>query len=367
MINLLQINRIYLVFFIIILIIFYSNKIISSENTILFKINDKAFTSLDYELRKRYLDFVGNNEKLSREIIFEDFISANIFFEYYNKSNDRYNYDIKVEEIFDNIIDVNKRNNKKYNYKINQDNILMNIKIDFIRKTILERILNSNIQNLNEEKEEIDLLYKFTINYINIRKDKSNKLIDEILNDKNIKVDKIISFLNNRKIEFFTKRQEINNIYKIDKRIRDNILENKKFFIIENNNKITLIYIDKRFETLDGIVANIYSVRSKEDLDNENLKCENLLVNKDINIINKEYKFTDLNDELKNNLISKNDFIKYINNDENIYIILCDIKFDRETLNNINLNKIINLNVNDIENKFIQKYSKIFNLIKLNE
>ena len=71
--------------------------------------------------------------------------------------------------------------------------------------------------------------------------------------------------------------------------------------------------------------------------------------------------------ELKNNLISKNDFVKFVSNDENIYIILCDIKFDREKLNNANLNKIINLNVYDIENKFIQKYSKIFNLVNVNE
>ena len=367
MINLLKINKIYLRFFLIILIIFYSNKIISSENRILFKINDNAFTSLDYELRKRYLDFVGNNEKLSREIVLKDFISANIFFEYYKNSNDNINYDLKVKEIFDNIINVNKKNNKKYNYKINQENILLNIKIDFIRKNILERILNSNIVNLNQEKEEIDLLYKFIINYINIQKDSNKEIIEEILNHKNIQIDKIISLLNNRNIEFFTKKTEINDIYKIDNRISKKILENEKFFIIEKNNKISLIFVDKKFETLDGLIANIYSIRSNEELSSEYLKCDNLLLNKDNNIINKEYKFIDLNNELKNNLISKNDFVKFVSNDENIYIILCDIKFDREKLNNANLNKIINLNVYDIENKFIRKYSKIFNLVNVNE
>lgn len=367
MISLLQINRIYFVTILIILILFYSNKIIGSENTILFKINDKAFTSLDYELRKRYLDFVGNNEKLSRAIVLEDFISANIFFEYYKNSNDNYNYDPKVKEIFDKIININKINNKKYNHKINQENILINIKIDLIRKNILERILNSNTQNFNKEKKEIDLLYKFTINYINIQNDNNKIIINDILNHNNIEIDKIVSLLNEKKIQFFTKKQEINDIYKIDYRIRNKILENKKFFVIEKNNKISLIFIDKKFETLDGIIANIYSVRSQEELSKEYLKCDNLIVSKDNNIINKEYKFVDLNDELKNNLISRNDFIKFVNNDENIYIILCDIKFDREKLNNVNLNKIINLNVNDIENKFIQKYSKIFNLVMVNE
>ena len=53
--------------------------------------------------------------------------------------------------------------------------------------------------------------------------------------------------------------------------------------------------------------------------------------------------------KLKNNLININDYVKFNNNDENIYIILCNIKFDKEILNNINFNKLINLNVNEIE------------------
>ena len=50
--------------------------------------------------------------------------------------------------------------------------------------------------------------------------------------------------------------------------------------------------------------------------------------------------------------------------DENVYVVLCNIKFDKEVLNNINLNKLINLKVTNIEKKFISKYSKVYNLIK---
>ena len=38
------------------------------------------------------------------------------------------------------------------------------------------------------------------------------------------------------------------------------------------------------------------------------------------NIINKEYKFIDLNNEIKNNLININDYIKF-NDNEEIYIL----------------------------------------------
>ena len=47
----------YIIFIFIILKYYYS-----SENKIIFKINDKAFTTLDFEKRIKYLDFVGNNK-----------------------------------------------------------------------------------------------------------------------------------------------------------------------------------------------------------------------------------------------------------------------------------------------------------------
>ena len=113
------------------------------------------------------------------------------------------------------------------------------------------------------------------------------------------------------------------------------------------------------------MIAEIYSVKSKNELNNKYLNCENLIkLKNDINIINKEYKFTELNNELKENLISINDHIKFINEDQFIYVILCNIKFDKKTFENYNLNKLINKNVNEIEKKFIKKYSKIYNLIK---
>ena len=115
-----------------------SNYIFSSENRIIFKINNNVFTLLDLELRMEYLDFVGSNNFIDEEIVLDDFISANLFYEYYKKSNIKVDYGKKLEEIYLNIIDYNKQNNKKSEYQINKTQILENIKIDFIRKVILE-------------------------------------------------------------------------------------------------------------------------------------------------------------------------------------------------------------------------------------
>ena len=339
-----------------------------SENRIIFKINENAFTLFDLEKRIEYLDFVGNNNNIDKNIIIEDFISATIFYEYYILSGNDRNYNSKVEEIYKNILSTNQQNNKIYTYNINKRNIFNNIKIDFIRKTILENMLNSSIGNINTSKEEIDLLYKFKIKYLNFQSNNVENLKNEISNLEDVNFIKIQNLLEINDIQYFIKENEINNINKINQTIRNNILSNNNYFIIEKNNNVTIVFIEKNFETFVGIILNLYSIRSKEFLDKEFLKCENLVkLDENPNIINKDYKLIDLNDDLKNNLINVNDYVKYINNDENVYIILCNIKFDEQILNNININKLINSNVNEIEKKFISKYSKIFNLIKLYE
>ncbi len=365
--NLKQISLNYLKFSLFLIIFsFYSQILFSSENKIIFKINNKAFTTLDYQKRKQYLQFVGNNSGLSKDFIINDFISANLFFEYYTRLN--LNLELNEIQVFENIKKANKQNKREFDFELNKDEILNNIKIDLVRKAILENTLNSNSKNLNVPLEDIDLLYKFKINYINFESFDAKKIVNEINGLKNINLEEIKLYLNNKKITFFEKKQEINNIENIDKRIKDNILSNNNFFIFTNNKKVSIVLIEKSFETFNGLNANIYSVRSKLKLSDNDLKCNNLskLGNK-ADIISKEYKFIDLNNEIKTNLININDYIKFNDNEESIYIILCNIKFDKKILNNLNLNKLINLNVDEIEKKFIKDYSEIYNLVIIND
>ena len=174
--------------------------------------------------------------------------------------------------------------------------------------------------------------------------------------------------LEDNNITYFSKFREIDNIYKTNKRIRDNILQNNNFFIIESKESLSLIFIQKEFETYEGLIANIFSIKTKNDINKEYLLCSNLSnLKNESHILNKEYKFSNLNDEMKENLTSINDFIKYQSNDGNTYIVLCDIKYNKEKLNNVNFNKLLNNNVSEIEKEFIDKYSKIYNLDKINE
>ena len=359
--------KIYFVITLFLLFVFNISQAV--ENNIIFKIKDKAFTKVDYELRVQYLDFVGSNQYLNKETILSDFISANLFYEHFltKKNYNIKELEIKIEEIFTNIYYTNIDNNKKYKYEINKSNILKNIKIDYYRKLILEEILNTNINNISVSSKDIDLLYNINISYINFSNENSKELYERIINLEEINIDTVQDLLKKNNINFFIKQKEvINNIDKIDSRIKKNILSNNNLFILDNKNEYSIIFIDKKFETFESIIVNLFSIRSDSKLDNQILNCKNLSNNNNLETINKEYKYENLNEELKNNLINVNDYILFNNNNENIYIVLCDIKFDQNILQNYNFNKLINSNVSSIEKKLIDKYAKMYNLIKIN-
>jgi len=352
--------------FLILFIITISLNLHSLENKILFKINDNAYTTLDYKKRIAYLDFVGSNQNLTKQIIIEDLISATLFFEYYKRIKNKKNYDLDVNNIYQEILKNNNKNNKVYKNILDKENIFFNIKIDLIRKNILENLLKQEIKKINISDEEINLLYKYKIKYINLKSNEIDEIIKEIKSLNKINFNQILTFLKNKNINFFTKEKQINDLSNLDTKLKKNIKDNNNTIILEKNNEISIIFVEKEFETYDGIIAHLYSVKSKTKLDNKNLLCENLMNKENVqNIENKKYKYKDLNEELKLNLINVNDFVNFSNEEENIYVVLCDIKFDVEILNNIKINKKINYYVKIIESNFIKKYSKIFNLTKV--
>ena len=80
------------------IILLYSQSINANntiENKILFKINDKVFTNIDFEKRKEYIAKVNNITqteftKSENTKIEKDYISALIFYEYYSKNKISY-------------------------------------------------------------------------------------------------------------------------------------------------------------------------------------------------------------------------------------------------------------------------------------
>ena len=333
------------------------------ENKIIFKLEGKSFTTVDIENRKIYLEFIGDNKELNKNEIIKDYTSALIFNRYYQDNNFNFELEDQIQKIYNEIFDkISKL--KKLDAMKNKELIFNNLRLDLIRKNLLEIFLNSEKEEIFSEGKDIDLIYKFRIIYINIYLSEFEEYIDEFnsINFKN--VSEIESYLDSKKIVFFKNIKEIKNINNVNKLIRDNLNSGINLFKIKKNNRVSIVYIDKNFETYDGLIAKIYSFTTNKKLKKDKLICKKLDVG---NITNREYEFEKLNDEIKNNLININDFVEIKNNDSFTYIILCDIKFNKELLNNLNINKKINSKVNYIENNFINKFSIYYNLKINNE
>ena len=355
--------------FIFFLIINISSYINGTENKILFKINNKSFTSIDYEKRKNYLKFVGDNNDLNKELILNDFISANIFYEYYLNSNNSYELNDKVNEIYLNIIKQKNINQKEFEEINSKESIFENLKLDFIRKTILESFLSAKRDEIFTDSDELDLLYNYTIKYLTVDSSDFKERQKEFENIEFNNLNEVQNLLKSKNIEFFFKEQEIKNIKAINIEIKNNILNNKYFFKINNKNTLSFVAIIKKFETYDGLIAKIFSIESMDEINQNLLKCDNIesIDKNKYKISSKEFSYKKLNDQIKNNLLSVGDYVVFSSNNKLTYIILCGIKFDKEVLNDLNINKKINTIVKEIENMFINKYSKKYNLSITNE
>ena len=354
----------YFIIGILIINLFIIRLALAFENNIIFKVNNKPYTTLDIDIRSKYLKFIEENINISSKEILDDYVSTILFYEYYieNKiiSSELKN---KILEIYKNIINEHKNNDKKYFTVLEEEAILKNIELDFIRKIIIEEIINTKRDSILYQENNLDLLYDYNINYLNINLNEIDKNINlEYLNFDNIS--EVEDYLKINNIIFFKKNRKIENLNKLNKKIIEKIKNGEKFFKIIDDDIITFVSFDKKFETYNGLTAQIFSFETEITMDNMNLSCEYLNSNKDnLNILVKNYQFEKLNTKIKDNLKEIDDFIILSNNNKLTYIFLCGIKFDREMLNNLNLNKKISESAKSIERKFLKEHSVKYNLV----
>ena len=364
--------NIFITFFLNINILFAAD---ISDERILFKIENDAYTSIDLQIRKNYLKLLDEQITHDDKFLLKDYISVLIFSKFYTISSHNFkklNINEKYQEIF------NKYEKKESNDKLNKiyeligsKNILLNLKYDLIRKTIIEDILNSKREEIFNDTNEIDLLYDFRISYITI-KNKDFDLIYDHYNKIKNKQDFINfkDYLTNNKINYIFKENNIIEIEKLDNNIKEGIINNKKIFKFKFNNYINVVFIEKKLENYNGIKVKLISIETKNKISSDLLNCSN--INKiDENIIDNKfsstYLYSQLNQTIKDNLFSVNDFLVISKDNKINYIFLCKLTFDQKILNEININKKINIFANKIEKEFVRKYSKKFNFIIINE
>ena len=338
----------------------------NKTNEILFKINNKVFTNIDFEERKKYVSFVNNFtqsefSELEKKEILEDYISALIFYEYYNEKKIIYKkLNNEVELIF--------KKNFKNSKILNQNkikNLKLNINIDLVRNKIIEENLNLQKNSLLQKTNKLDLLYNYNLQYIIVKENLINKKLINNVVDEN-KFNNLKEFLIENKINFFHKEKDINDNTIVSSKIKNIINQNIQIYNSNENGYINLILIKKNLESYEGIYVKLMNFKSNKPIKKKDLQCDKLDETIDINkIVFKEYEYSKLNKNIKSNLKSIDDFIMLNNNNEYNYIILCDLTYDEDLLININFNKNVNSLVKKIQVNFLKKYKNEYKFIKI--
>ena len=348
------------------IIINLNSYVTANENRIIFKINNKIFTNIDTERRYKYIGIISNLESNNisdedKRVILEDYISSLIFYEYKIVNNLNFeDLNNQIDKFYiENVI--NKLNLSNLN---NEEiiNIKENIKIDLIRKKIIEDIINTKKNILLKESDSLDLIYNYILSYIIINKANVDiNIIKNIKNKKNFLEFK--EYIDTNNLQFFYKKTDINDITMISERLRNQLNNNIKIDKFESNNYYNIYLIDKNLESYEGVYVKLFNLKTTNILEENQLNCNYLNNLKDKTIF-KEYEYSKLNQEIKDNLKSVNDFIMFKNQNLFNYIFLCELKYDEKLLNNINFNKKVNALAENIQIKFINKYKKEFKFEK---
>ena len=316
----------YLIRLIIFIIILNSNIAYAiSENKILFKINNKIYSTVDLEERKKYLKLKNEKENINIDAILKDLISINLFYENFNQNiiNEK-----NILDIYDNYFSKYEDYNNQTIFKnifedLGKEKIINNLTKDFVRKNILQNELNKNKNQILEKNDnQINEIYNINLAYFSF--DNENF----ILLQKNIDINNIDNlelfntFLKKNKIKYLFQKNTINNFAKINETIKKNILNNKKKFILINNNTNLIGFINKELKMdNNNINLNLVNLVSKNELNKKLLNCDKINSIKNNVVIKniKDIKFSQLNDQIKNKFKNINDFIQ-IKNKDNFFI-----------------------------------------------
>ena len=358
---------IYLIkFFFFLTISHYSFANENKTNQILFKINNKVFTNIDLEDRKDYVSIINNikisefTESENTEIL-NDYISSLIFYEYYiTKKIVLNNLNDEIELIYKEKI----KNLEKLD-KIKIDNFKFHTKIDLVRNKIIEQKINSKKSSLLQEVNKDDLIYNYNLQYLIIKENLLEKEIIKNINSRKTFND-LKNFLIKKEINFFFKEEDINDNTIISNKIKNIINQNIQIYTYNENKYINLISINKNLESYEGIYVKLINFKSNTPFEKKDLLCDKLNQTIDINkTVFKEYEYSKLNNNIKRNLKSINDYILFNANEEYNYIVLCDLTYDENLLKNINFNKNVNTLVSKIQRNFLKKYKNEYKFIKI--
>lgn len=361
-------------FLVFLILSIYSKNIVASEDKVIFILDNEIFTSLDFEKRKKYIQLKNSDMNLlNDELIKKDFISSLLFKKKSENLNIRINKLI-IEQFYNSFFkkyeDENLSNKFKEIFKeISYDQIIEFLEIDISRKMILENYINTKKDEINREGNIINEedIYNIKIEYYSFDKKNSDLMSKNFLeidfNNKK-KTNEILSL---NKINYIYENKNISDLKKLSKNIKKAIKDKNKLFKINTSNNLIIGQIVRTIINEEVVNVDLFKIITLEkEIDKNLIKCENmnkLLNKKNVKIEKFEnIQYKKLNKNIKKNLLVENDFI--IINKKNIeYIILCNIKFNKDNYVNIKKEKLVNKFLDDFEIEFIKENTKNYNFI----
>ena len=362
-----------------IILLLFISFICNAKEEVLFSINNNPTTTIDLNQRINYLSLLSNIDinKINKKKYIEDLVSVKLFNEFAEIKN------IKTKDkLLNNYYEKIEINNKErlqilYNNKIlTKEIIIENILYDLQRKNIIENIINDRIDeiNLTNNKQNITNIYNIELNYFVITNNYKNIIKKEYQELLKKNTDYIKKYLDDLGINFHFFTKNINNLDQINQKIKNIILENKKYFYLDEENYFMIGVIKKELKNNIGLNYSFFQIKSNNNVDFDSIinevKCENIETTEIYSKFNiKEYKninIENLNISIFQNLTKINEKLVIQNNDKKYIVILCDINYNEKVAkDNIKDNNVQKI-AKKIEIEFIKMKKKEFNFQTFN-
>ena len=176
----------------------------ATNNKVIFSVEEKFFTTIDIEIRKKYLNLINDNIKyIEKEELVNNYINL-IIYDHYFENNKTINDQLNNEVNNEYIKIINNPKNTELLKNLDEKNIRKQIRIDIQRKIIIEERLGKNKDIIFENNfNKINNLYNIEISIISINK----KYKESFQNINNIyNLIELKNYLTNKKIDFFIKK-----------------------------------------------------------------------------------------------------------------------------------------------------------------
>ena len=339
------------------LILVIIGNIVKAEEVekILFSINYEIYTTVDLNNRINYLKILSiDNAGLTDENYKKDFISVLLYNEHIKEYNININKKI-LNDFFNSLLTNYKK--EKSNIYISEEELLKNVRYDYQRKIIIESLLNKKKEIILKEENNILDVYNIKLDYFTFNNDINENLdqILELIDFNNINLSK--ENLNHKLIDYIYFTKVINSFENIDEALKNEMINNKKVFILKKNNYILIGKTTKEFKNNINLKITFFKITYNEETNNEIIVCNNIdNIKKGKNKSTEKFEkieISKISNFVKKKLISINDKILINEDNSKYYLILCEFNYNSKNSKEVIINNKINDEILKIKENFL--------------